>query len=289
MRLGAHMPIAGGFQTAVRAALDMGCETLQIFTKNPQQWRSRGVSLQEGQAFQAECAKAGLYPVVAHDSYLINLASGNEGLRAKSVASFIQEVRNSYVLGACCLVTHMGSAGEDPPEAALERLCVSLDEVLEATEETALPIALETTAGQGNSLGSRFEMFPRIFERVKDASRLVVCLDTCHLFAAGYDIRTREGYEVVLREFDRVVGLNRLRVVHLNDSVRGLGSRVDRHAHIGQGFLGLEPFRCVLNDPRLQHLPGILETPKQDEKGRAMDRVNLETLRSLIRGAPCPT
>ncbi|MBI3948828.1 MAG: deoxyribonuclease IV [Armatimonadetes bacterium] len=282
MRLGAHMRIAGGFQTAVKDAVAAACETLQIFTKNPQQWRSREVTLEEGREFQAECAEVGLSPVVAHDSYLINLASGDAALRAKSVAAFIEEVRSSQALGVCCLVTHMGSAGQDPVDAALDRLCASLDEVIAATKDSGVAIALETTAGQGNSLGSRFEDFPRIFATVKEDSRLVVCLDTCHILAAGYDIRTREGYEAVIAEFDRVVGLGRLWVVHLNDSKKGPGSRVDRHEHIGEGCLGLDPFRFVLNDPRLQHLPGILETPKQDAEKREMDPVNLAVLRSLV-------
>jgi deoxyribonuclease-4 len=178
----------------------------------------------------------------------------------------------------------MGSAGKEPMEEALERFCGSLDEVLDATAETGVEVVLETTAGQGNSLGSRFEDFPRIFAGVKDASRLAVCLDTCHVFAAGYDIRTCEGYEAVMAEFDSVVGIQRLRALHLNDAKKPLGSRVDRHAHIGQGELGLDAFRWVVNDPRLQHLPGILETPKQDADKRTMDPVNLALLRSLIDG-----
>lgn len=283
MRLGAHMRIAGGFGTAVREAVAAGCEALQIFTKNPQQWAPRPVTPEEGQAFQEACQAAGLFPVIAHDSYLINLASGDEALRRRSVESFIQEVRSCQMLGVGMLVTHMGTAGSDPVEVATARLCASLDTVIEATADTGVTILLETTAGQGNSLGSRFDDFPRIFASVKDASRLAVCLDTAHIFAAGYDIRTRESYEATMSEFDRLVGLARLRCVHLNDSKRGLGSRVDRHEHIGRGLLGLDAFRFVLNDPRLQALPGILETPKM-EGDQEMDPVNLATLRSLIAG-----
>ena len=204
-------------------------------------------------------------------------------MRRKSVESFIREVRRCQILGVTALVTHMGSAGHDPVEAATARLCDSLNEVLAATADSGVTILLETTAGQGNSLGSRFEEFPRIFATVTDSSRLAVCLDTAHVFAAGYELRTREGYEATMAEFDRHVGFSRLRCLHLNDSKKELGSRVDRHAHIGRGFLGLEPFRFVLNDPRLQALPGILETPKLEE-GQEMDPVNLATLRGLIAG-----
>ncbi|HOJ20490.1 MAG TPA: deoxyribonuclease IV [Armatimonadota bacterium] len=289
MRLGAHMRIAGGFGTAVREAVEAGCEALQIFTKSPQQWARREVTEAEGQEFQRQCAEAGIYPVIAHDSYLINMASADEALRRKSVEGFISEVWSCHMLGVKALVTHMGSAGKEPMDEALERLCASLDEVLAATADSGVDVVLETTAGQGNSLGSRFEEFPRIFDRVKDDSRLGVCLDTCHIFVAGYDIRTREGYEEVMAEFDRLVGIHRLRAIHLNDAKKALGSRVDRHEQIGQGMLGLDAFRWVVNDPRLQHLPGILETPKLDAEKREMDPVNLALLRSLMTGPTCPT
>lgn len=281
MRLGAHMRIAGGFQTAVKEAIEAGCESLQVFTKSPQQWRAREITREEGLEFQRQCAEADLFPVVAHDSYLVNLAAGDEALRQKSADAFAEEVWRCRLLGIRWLVTHMGSAGTGPRELALERLCASLEAVLAATSESGVEILLETTAGQGNSLGSRFEEFPAIFAGVRDNSRLAVCLDTCHIFAAGYDIRTGEGYRAVMDEFDRVVGLERLRVLHLNDAKKPLGSRVDRHEHIGQGCLGAEPFRQVVNDPRLQALPGILETPKEDAHKRKMDPVNLAVLRGL--------
>lgn len=282
MRLGAHMRIAGGFGTAVKEAIAAGCDCLQVFTKSPQQWRGRTITPEEGAEFQRQCREADLHPVIAHDSYLINLAAGDEALRAKSVAAFIEEIRNCALLGIGGLVTHMGSAGGDTMDAALDRLCASLDAVMAATADTGVEILLETTAGQGNSLGSRFDDFPRIFATVKDDSRLAVCLDTAHILAAGYDIRAREGYEVVLSDFDRLVGLHRLRALHLNDSKKDLGSRVDRHEQIGEGFVGVDAFRYIVNDPRLQHLPGILETPKQDAQKREMDPVNLALLRSLV-------
>ncbi|MDH7568035.1 MAG: deoxyribonuclease IV [Armatimonadota bacterium] len=283
MRLGAHMRIAGGFGTAVAEAVAAGCEALQIFTKNPQQWRGKEVTPEQGAEFQRQCVEANLHPVVAHDSYLINLAAADDALRQRSVAAFVEEMWACQRLGIDLLVTHMGSAGSGAKEEAIDRLCASLDQVLDATADTGVCIALETTAGQGNTLGDRFEDFPRIFATVKDDSRLVVCLDTCHIFVAGYDIRTREGYESVMSEFDRVVGLGRLRMIHLNDAKKDLGSRVDRHEHIGRGFLGRDAFRWVLNDPRLQSLPGILETPKQEEgTKREMDPVNLAVLRALV-------
>lgn len=284
MRLGAHMRIAGGFGTAVDEAIDAGCDCLQVFTKSPQQWAARALSEEEGREFQRRCAEASLHPVVAHDSYLINLAAADNAIREKSVAGMIEEIRRCRILGIPWLVTHMGSAGTAPVEEALDRLCASLDEVLAATDDTGVEILLETTAGQGNSLGARFEDFPRIFATVKECSRLAVCLDTCHIFAAGYDIRTQESYQQVMAEFDRVVGLGRLRALHLNDAKKSLGSRVDRHEQIGEGCLGTDAFRWVVNDPRLQGLPGILETPKQDAHKRDMDPINLALLRSLMAG-----
>ena len=281
MRLGAHMRIAGGFGTAVKEAVAAGCETLQVFTKSPQQWRARELAPEEGVEFQRQCQEADLFPVVAHDSYLINMASADDDLRRKSVEAFIEEVRRCQLLGIPSLVTHMGSAGTGSVDSAIHRFCDSLDQVLAATADTDVAILLETTAGQGNSLGSSFEDFPHIFATVKDESRLGVCLDTCHIFAAGYDIRTVEGYHAVMATLDALVGLGRLRALHLNDSLKELGSRVDRHQHVGQGHLGLDAFRWILNDARLQHLPGILETPKQDATKREMDPVNLAALRSL--------
>lgn len=282
VRLGSHMSIAGGLDQAPLRGRQAGCDTIQVFTKSNRQWGARPLSDREVEAFKANLAATGIGPVVAHDCYLLNLAAPGAALWRKSVAAFRVELERAERLGIPYLVTHPGAhlgAGEAD---GIARVAEALNVLHAALPSARVQVLLETTAGQGSSLGYRFEQLAAILTGVERADRLGICLDTCHVFAAGYDIRSAEGYRRTLRELDACVGLRRLKAIHLNDSVQGLGSRVDRHAHIGAGRLGLEAFRLMLNDRRLRRVPMVLETPKDDDFIRA-DRRNLGRLRRLIR------
>lgn len=285
VRLGSHMSIAGGMDRAPLRGKQVGCDTIQVFTKSNRQWRAKDLSDREVEAFKANLNSTGIGPVVAHDCYLVNLAAPRASLWKKSVAAFREEMRRAERLGIPYLVTHPGSHAGAGEAEGIRRVAEALN-VLHA----ALPrhggaqILLETTAGQGSSLGYRFEQLAAILDQVERSDRVGICLDTCHVFAAGYDIRTTDGYRKTLRELDACLGLHRLQVIHLNDSLQGLGSRVDRHAHIGEGGLGLEPFRWLLNDSAFRGVPMILETPKDDDFVKA-DRRNLARLRRLLSGA----
>jgi deoxyribonuclease-4 len=287
-RLGAHMSIAGGLPRAVDRAQASRCEALQIFTKSAGQWRARPLPPDEIALFRQRIEETGIRPVVAHNSYLINLAAADPVLRRQSIAALAEELDRATVLGLDGLVMHPGSYTTGSEEEGLRLIAEGLAEIF-ATRRRSARILLEHTAGQGTNLGHRFEHLARIIDLLRASSRVGVCLDTCHLLTAGYDLCTPEGYEATFREFDAVVGLRRLHVFHLNDSKRPCGSRVDRHEHIGKGCLGLEPFRRLLNDPRFSGLPMLLETPKLDtpESRRRSDvdpwdARNLRTLRRLI-------
>lgn len=276
--LGAHMPTAKGLDTAVKNGSAIGCTVIQLFTKSPQQWRSRWITDAEAAAFRDANAALMAAPPIAHDSYLINLAAADPEILQKSRDAFLEELRRCEQLGIGILVTHMGSFRDSTEDEGLARLVESLNLVLEKTEDAQVLVALETTAGQGNYLGSRFEHFPWIFQHVERRGRLRVCFDTCHVFAAGYDLRTEEAYTATMAEFDAVVGLDKLCAFHLNDSKRELGSRVDRHEHIGHGQLGETPFRLLLEDKRFTALPKIIETPQPEQ----MHAYNMRKLKSLI-------
>jgi deoxyribonuclease-4 len=277
--------IAGGLDRAPLRGRQAGCDTIQVFTKSNRQWRAKPLSDRAVEAFKANLQATGIGPVVAHDCYLVNLAAPRASLWKKSVAAFREEMDRAERLDIPYLVMHPGSHAGAGEAEGIRRVAEALN-VLHA----ALPhrggsrILLETTAGQGTSLGHRFEQLAAILDQVERADRVGICLDTCHVFAAGYDIRTADGYRKTMRELEACLGLHRVQVIHLNDSLQGLGSRVDRHAHIGDGRLGLEPFRCLLNDPALRGLPMILETPKDDDFVKA-DRRNLARLRRLLNGA----
>ena len=280
-RLGAHMSISGGIEKALERGAEVGCEAIQIFTKSSNQWRARPLGDETVERFRAHRDKFDIRPVVAHDSYLINLASPDEpGLLRKSREAFLVEMERAERLEIPYLIMHPGSHKGDGVDAGLRRVAASFDWLHRRTEGYRLLVLLETTAGQGTNLGFAFEHLRRIIDSVAEGDRLGVCLDTCHVFAAGYDIATRDGYEKTWAEFDEVIGLERLKAIHLNDAKKDLGSRVDRHEHIGRGALGLEPFRMLLNDPRLREVPMILETPKGPDY--AEDVENLATLRSLV-------
>jgi len=289
-RLGAHLSIAGGLPRAVDRAAASRCEALQIFTKSAGQWRARTLPAEEISLFRRRVEEAEIYPVVAHNSYLINLAAASPPLRSQSFAALLEEFDRAESLGLQGLVMHPGSYTSGTEAGGLRLIGDAIASLLAARPAARTMILLEHTAGQGTNLGHRFEHLAAILEHVDGSPRVGVCLDTCHLLTAGYDVCSEEGYEDTFRQFTRIVGLDRIRVFHLNDSKKPCGSRVDRHEHIGKGCLGLEPFRRLLNDPRFRGLPMLLETPKletPESKRRSdvdpWDARNLRTLRRLIR------
>jgi deoxyribonuclease-4 len=288
-RLGAHLSIAGGLPRAVDRAEASRCQALQIFTKSVGQWRARPLPAAEIARFRARVRETGIRPVVAHNSYLINVAAASPELRAQSIAALGEELDRAEALGLDGLVMHPGSYTTGTEDRGLTLIAEALAALLRARPRGRTTILLEHTAGQGTNLGHRFEHLATILECLKRSRRVGVCLDTCHLLAAGYDICSDHGYQRTFREFDRIVGLDRIKAFHLNDSKKPCGSRVDRHEHIGKGCLGLEPFRMLLNDPRFADLPMLLETPKLESKESLRrsdvdpwDARNLRTLRRLI-------
>jgi deoxyribonuclease-4 len=285
-RIGAHMSIAGGVPCAVRRAVLHGCEALQIFSKSASQWRARPLPVDEVAEFRRALADSGIFPAVAHASYLINLATPDPGLRAQSIAAFGEELDRAEALGLMGVVLHPGACTTGTETGALALVASALADLLRERRRTKTMVLLEQTAGQGASVGHRFEQLATIIDRAGGSKRIGVCLDTCHLLAAGFDIVSPRGYEATFTAFDRVVGLDRLRVFHLNDSKKPRGSRVDRHEHIGHGEIGLAPFRRLLNDARFAALPMLLETPKTEGRARApevdpLDVMNLGVLRTL--------
>jgi deoxyribonuclease-4 len=283
--LGAHMSIAGGLPTAVERAVEHGCDTLQIFTKNASQWRGKPVTNDEAAAFRAAAKAAGLRHVTAHDSYLINLAAPDDELYRKSIDAFADEIDRADRLGLAYLVTHPGAHVGSGEAAGLAKVAAALDEVHARLPAAKVKVLLETTAGQGSTLGWRFEHLDAILSAVAAPDRLGVCFDTCHVFAAGYGLATDAEYDATMQEFDRVVGLKQIRAFHVNDSVKPLGSRVDRHAGLGLGQIGEHAFRRLVTDGRFRRLPMILETPKEDADGNPMDPVNLGRLRAFLAEA----
>ena len=278
--LGAHMSIAGGVDLAPLRGRQVGCRTIQLFTKSSNQWRARSLPPEEIDRFRANLQAAAITPAVAHGAYLINLASTDPALYQRSMAACLEELERAEALGIPYLVIHPGAHMGAGEEAGLRQVANSLRELLKRTKGCRVQVVLETTAGQGTALGYRFEQIALLLDQIGLPERTGVCLDTCHLFAAGYDIRTLDDYHGVLRVFDRVVGIPFLRVIHVNDCKKELGCRVDRHEHIGKGTIGFEAFRCLVTDPRLRGIPMIIETPKDGDFVTA-DRRNLETLRGL--------
>jgi deoxyribonuclease-4 len=283
------MSIAGGLPRAVDRATATRCEALQIFTKSAGQWRARALPDEEVALFRRRVDETGIQPVVAHNSYLINLAAAAPALREQSVAALGEELDRAEALGLSGIVMHPGSFTTGTEEDGLRLIAAGLARLLRERPRARTRVLLEHTAGQGTNLGHRFEHIASVLERLDGTPRVGVCLDTCHLLAAGYDICTREGYEQTFRDFDRIVGLDRIAAFHLNDSKKPCASRVDRHEHIGKGCLGLEPFRMLLNDPRFAALPMLIETPKLESPGSRRtgdcdpwDARNLRALRKLI-------
>lgn len=271
------MPTAGGLDKAIRNGKRIGCDAVQVFTSSPQQWKAREVDDEMVESFKRALDETGIAWVVSHDSYLVNLAAPSRELREKSVGSLVAELNRCARYGIPCVVSHIGAHMGQGEAAALTLAAEGILRVLESTPPEVALLA-ETTAGQGTALDYRFEHLAALLDAVHGHPRLGVCFDTCHVFAAGYDIRFADTYEATFAEFDRVVGLDRLKAIHVNDSKKGLGSRVDRHAHIGEGEIGLNAFRFLVNDARFERVPILLETPEAPE----MHQVNLERLKSLI-------
>jgi len=288
MRIGAHMSVAGGVSKAVERAVTHGCEALQIFAKNASQWRGKPLDPAEVRLFRRRIDETGITPVVSHASYLINLATTFPVLREQSIAAFVDELDRASALGLLGVVIHPGTCTAGSDDDALRLIADAIREAFAARPRRRTMVLLEHTAGQGRTLGYRFEHLGTILERLNGSSRVGVCLDTCHLVASGYDIVSEAGYRTTFAEFDRLVGIDRLKVFHGNDSKKPCGSRVDRHEHIGQGCLGEEPFRRILHDRRFAGLPILIETEKSKGSEKAgtivadpLDIKNLETLRRL--------
>jgi deoxyribonuclease-4 len=283
--LGAHQSISGGFYRAAELARDCGCQCVQVFTKNNNQWRAKEITAEDVEKFQASLRSCGISHPLAHDSYLINLAAPDRELWAKSIDAFVVELLRAEKLGIPYLVTHPGAYTTTSEDAGLMRIVAALDETHRQTRGLGAVTLLEVTAGQGSSLGYRFEQLATILDHVQDPERLAVCLDTCHLFAAGYPLAPEKEYRATMRKLNRILGIKLVKAIHVNDSKRELGSRVDRHEHIGKGRIGLEGFRLLLNDSRFAKAPMYLETPKEENgesKGLELDRMNLTVLRSLV-------
>ncbi|XXJ18056.1 deoxyribonuclease IV [Desulfovibrio caledoniensis] len=281
MFLGSHMSIAGGLHMAFERIMRVDGTALQIFTRNQRQWKVPELTEYDAELFAAARAQWGDYPVAAHDSYLINLASNKEDLLKRSTLAFAEELRRIEILSIPYLVTHPGSHLGEGVEAGIARYVANLDRAIELSGTKKGMVLLETTAGQGTNLGSSFEELAAIIEASAHPDRLGVCYDTCHTFAAGYDIRTPDTYAATFEAFDRIIGLDRLKFFHLNDTKNGFGSRKDRHEHIGQGEIGVEGFRNLMRDPRFADIPKTLETPKTED---LQDDVrNLTLLRELAK------
>lgn len=279
---GAHLSIAGGFHAALLAAQSYGFETVQIFTKSPNQWASSPITAADAAIFRRTLRQTKLRFPTGHDSYLINLASPDPALYRRSVEEFINELQRAERLGLKYLVTHPGAHLGDGEEVGLDRVAAALDEIHARCPALKVRVLLETTAGQGTTLGYRFEHLHRILAGIRHPERVGVCLDTCHVLAAGYELAPEREYRRTFRAFHKLIGLGRLKVFHVNDSVKPLGSCVDRHAALGQGHVGLEAFRLLVNDRRFRNRPMILETPKESPQSDDMDSVNLAVLRGLL-------
>ncbi len=282
LAFGSHMSTSGGVDKALARGQELNLESVQLFSKNERQWNARPLDPEVVQRFHDEVARTGITKLVVHDSYLINLASPKPDILEKSIPAFADELNRCDMLGIPHLVTHPGAHTGSGVDAGIARFARSLNEIFGSMPESKTITLLETTAGQGTSLGRSFEEIAAIIDQVEDKPRVGVCLDTCHIFAAGYDYRTPELYAETMAQFDSVIGLDRLKVIHLNDSKQPFGSNKDRHNHIGDGEIGLEGFRQFVNDSRLDGIPGILETEKDDSGDN--DRRNIATLKALVAG-----
>jgi len=277
MLLGAHVSIAGGLKNACLSAKNTGSNAIQIFTKSQLQWQAKELDFAEASSFK-ECIAGQKLTVAAHLSYLVNLGSTDEIIKEKSINAVISEIKRCGMLGIKYLIFHPGSNKNLSGEETVKQIALNLNIIMQqAAEFKNVVLVIETTAGQGNQTGYKLEHIARIFELAADAERLGVCIDTCHIFAAGYDIRTLAGYNEFMENFDKIIGIKKLCAVHLNDSMKSLGSKVDRHAMIGRGSIGINTFRFIVNDERLRNIPLIIETPGGDKE----HKIELDILKSL--------
>ncbi len=280
MFLGAHMSVSGGLHLAIDRIRQVQGTALQIFSRNQRQWQAKPVSAEEARLFSEAWQEWGSYPIAVHASYLINLAAATEEGQRKGVKALADELVRSQALAIPHIVIHPGSHGGAGVEEGIVRVALSLDQAFALAPDAEQPmILLETTAGQGTALGARFEEIAAIRAASSNPGRLGVCLDSCHIFAAGYDISSEQAFTKTMADFERIIGLQHLHFIHINDSKKPLASRVDRHDHIGQGEIGLEGFRLLMTDKRLAQIPMTLETPKGEDL--AEDRENLQILREL--------
>jgi deoxyribonuclease-4 len=279
--IGAHMSISGGVFNSLTWGRECGCATIQIFTKSNNQWRAKELSELEVKQFEQNQKETGIAPVVAHNSYLINLGSPDKILYEKSKEAMLIELQRAEKLSLPYLVMHPGSHIGDGEDRGLKRIASAINWLIEKTKDFKVMLLLETTAGQGSNLGYKFEQLAEIIDLTENKKRIGVCYDTCHTFTAGYELRKKEGYEKTFKDFDKIIGLKNLKVIHLNDSKKELGSKIDRHEHIGKGFIGLEGFKLIMNDKKWENVPKILETPK--DEGLESDKKNLKALMSLVK------
>lgn len=278
--LGSHMSVAGGLHLAFERGTRIGCTTMQIFVKNASMWTGKPLTPDAVASYKAAEAKATVAPVIAHAAYLINLCARADGVLRRSRDGLVDELTRCTALGIAGLVVHPGAHMGAGERDGLARIAESLNLIHEELPGPSTPTLLETTAGQGTALGYRFEHLRRIIDLVEDNARVAVCLDTCHLFAAGYPIHTEAGWESTMRDLEAIIGLEKVAAVHVNDSKRECGSRIDRHEHIGQGLLGETAFHMVMNDPRLRAVPKILETEKSEDMHEDVE--NMARLRALV-------
>lgn len=278
MRFGFHISIGGGFKNVVERALKKQCQTIQLFSRNPRGWDFSALDQDDIIEFQKAVKKADISPVFVHMPYLPNLATRDKELFKHSVSSLTTELERCEIIGAQFLIMHIGKGLESSEEQALTKVSEGINKAFQKVNNSII-LLLENTAGMGSEVGYNFTQIKEIFNRVEDKERLGVLIDTAHIFEAGYPIHTKEGLDKTLKEFDELIGLKRLHLLHLNDSKTDLGSRVDRHWHIGEGKIGLEGFRNIINHPLLKHLPGIMETPRKDDKE---DLKNMKVIKSLV-------
>jgi len=279
MRIGVHVSIAGKIYESVDRAAALGCDTMQIFSRNPRSWKASAISEEDAGEFKRRAEEKNIRPVVVHIPYLINLATPDSALYRKSIRAFRDDLKRADHLGADYFVTHLGSHVKSGEEAGLRRLTDALNEIIK-TARPRVMILLEVTAGSGSWLGYRFGHIRRIMDGLRVSENIGVCIDTAHLFSAGYDIKTKQGLQKTLGDLDRLIGLEKARVVHFNDSKAAMRSMVDRHEHIGKGLIGLAALSRVINHPRLKNAAFIMETPKESDRD---DRRNLKIARGLVK------
>ena len=279
MRIGFHVSISGGFALSVQRAFELGCTCMQIFSRNPRGWTVKPLDKNDIDEFKKLREKWDIGPVFVHANYLINLASSKPDLYEKSIEQFVIDLERTEALGAEYLVTHLGSASGQEPQWMIDRVSDALNMTMKLHQPKAM-ILLENTAGEKGDIGYELEQVREVISRIKDSSRIGICYDTCHGFAAGYDVRTKKDVDALARKIDTIVGLKRLKGMHLNDCLRDYASHVDRHWHIGEGKVGLDGFRALLNHPAFKDVPKIMETPKDTEED---DPRNMRTVKSLLR------